>query len=245
MKKMYIEIKTLIKPINLLIGIILGIFIVNKYGLNIFQSWKFEFNAVAIEYLKVIFSMPTVILILFATFFSRFQSAIDYFIRNMRFKYMDVDVRTQQAKDMASDDATSSDANQIEEVRLSKQDVQTIANRVDNLRTENESKQQTIDGLKDLVIELVNRSEFFEFKYLDKMLVLNTKYVLKDLNRFAPITKDSLIRNIFVPEVVKDRVGEQFAIHNALLINGLIEEDGSVVTVSEKGKRYLKFVGLI
>lgn len=59
------------------------------------------------------------------------------------------------------------------------------------------------------------------------------------------MSRDSLIRSIFVPLSVLDKFSEQLAIHSALLVNGLIEEDGSIVKVSEKGVRYLKFIGLI
>ena len=237
--------KSYIKLINLFIGMLIGGFIVNRYGLNLFQEWKMEYNPIAIEYLKVFLGWPAVVLLLLAIFFSRFYSAIDYFIRNMKVKYKDVEATSQQAKNIMPDGTRTTDENEAEVVSLSRQDVQVIAENINTLHADNQTKQQTIDALRDLVFQLANRSEIFEFKYLNGLLVLNTKIVLRDLYNIGPMSRDSLIRSIFVPASVIDKLSEQLAIHSALLVNGLIEEEGSIVKVSEKGERYLKFIGLI
>lgn len=234
-----------IKPFNLLIGIFIGIIVVNKYGLNLFQNWQFEYNAVVVEYLKVLLGLPAVVLLVFLIFFSRFYSAIDYFIRNMKVKYKDVEASSQQAVNRSSDGTQVTEENQAEVVNLSKQDVQEIAESIQNLQTDNTNKQQTIDTLRELVGQLANRSEIFEFKYLNSILVLNSKVVLRDLNSIGQMSREVFIHNIFVPSNVADKYSEQLAIHNVLLVNGLIEENGSIVQVSEKGIRYLKFIGLI
>ncbi len=234
-----------IKTINLVAGVLIGAFFVNKYVLNFLQNWRFEYNQVAVEYLKIFLGWPAVVLLLLSIFFSKFYSAIDYFIRNMRVKYKDVEATSQQAKNIMPDGTQTSEANEAEVISLSKQDVQTIAEEINTIQTENQTKQQTIDALRELVIQLANRSEFFEFTYLNGLLVLNTKIVLRDLYNIGPMSRDSLIRSIFVPLSVLDKFSEQLAIHSALLVNGLIEEDGSIVKVSEKGVRYLKFIGLI
>lgn len=237
--------KSYIKPINILVGMLIGGFIVNRYGLNLFQNWRMEYNAVVVEYLKVLLGWPAVALLILFIFFSKFYSAIDYFIRNMKVKYKDVEATSQQAKNIMPDGTQTTEENEAEVVSLSKQDVQSIAEGIENLQTDNTTKQQTIDALRDLVFQLANRSELFEFKYLNNLLVLNTKIVLRDLYSIGPMSRDSFIRSIFVPASVIDKFSEQLAIHSALLVNGLIEEEGSIVKVSEKGERYLKFIGLI
>lgn len=237
--------KSFVKSINLLIGVLMGASIVNRYGLNLLKEWRLEYNSIAIEYLKVFLGWPTVVLLILSIFFSKFYSAIDYFIRNMKVKYKDVEATSQQAKNIMPDGTQTSEANEAETVKLSKQDVQAIAEGIENLQTENKTKQQTIDALHDLVAQLANRSEFFEFKYLNGFLVLNTKIVLRDLYNIGPMSRDSFIISMFVPASVIDKLSEQLAIHSALLVNGLIEEEGSIVKVSEKGERYLKFIGLI
>lgn len=234
-----------IKPFNLLIGIFIGIIVVNKYGLNLFQNWQFEYNAVVVEYLKVLLGLPAVILFVLLIFFSKFHSAIDYFIRNMKVKYKDVEASSQQAVSSSSDGTQVTEENQAEVVNLSKQDVQEIAESIQNLQSDNTNKQQTIETLRELVVQLANRSEIFEFKYLNSILVLNSKIVLRDLFNIGQMSRDVFVRNIFVPSNVTDKYSEQLAIHNVLLVNGLIEENGSLIQVSEKGIRYLKFIGLI
>lgn len=237
--------KSFVKFINLLIGVLIGASIVNRYGLNLLKEWRLEYNSIVTEYLKVLLGWPAVVLLILSIFFSKFYSAIDYFIRNMKVKYKDVEATSQQAKNIIPDGTQASEANEAETVKLSKQDVQAIAEGIENLQTENKTKQQTIDALRDLVVQLANRSEFFEFKYLNGFLVLNTKIVLRDFYNIGPMSRDSFIRSIFVPASVIDKLSEQLAIHSALLVNGLIEENGSLIKVSEKGVRYLKFIGLI
>ena len=237
--------KSYIRLINLLIGIAIGAFIVNRYRLNLLQGWRLEYNAITVEYLKILLGWPAVVLLILSVFFSKFHSAIDYFIRNMKIKYKDVEATSQQAKNIFPDGTQITEVNEAEIVKLSKQDVQMIAENINNLQTDNTTKQQTIDSLRELVMQLANRSEIFEFKYLNGILVFNTKIVLRDLYNIGPMSRESFIRNIFVASSVTDKFLEQLAIHSALLVNGLIEEHGSIIQVSEKGKRYLLFIGLI
>jgi len=239
---------TFVKPINLLIGVLIGSFIVNRYGMEFLRGWKFEYNTVAIEYLRIFLGMPAVVLIVLLVFFSKFYSSIDYFIRNMRVKYKDVEATSQQAKNIQPDGPQTTEANEAEVVSLSKQDVQVIAEEINNIRTDNQTKQQAISELRELVVQLANRSEFFEFMYLNNILVISTKSALLSLYTNGPQSKALFIenvKNIFIPPMVLDKETEKLAIHNALLVNGLIEETGALIKVSEKGERYLKFIGLI
>lgn len=146
-----------IKTINLVAGVLIGAFFVNKYVLNFLQNWRFEYNQVAVEYLKIFLGWPAVVLLLLSIFFSKFYSPIDYFIRNMRVKYKDVEATSQQAKNIMPDGTQTSEANEAEVISLSKQDVQTIAEEINTIQTENQTKQQTIDALRELVIQLANR----------------------------------------------------------------------------------------
>jgi len=240
--------KSYIKPINILAGVLLGVILVNKYSLNVFQNWRFEYNQVAIEYLKIFLGWPAVVLLILSVFFTKFYTAIDYFIRNMRVKYKDVEATSQQAKNIQPDGSQTTEANEAEVISLSKQDAQSIAEGIENLQTDNKTKQQTIDTLRNLVFQLANRSEFFEFMYLNTLLVISTKSALLSLYTNGPQSKALFIenvKNIFIPPMVLDKETEKLAIHNALLVNGLIEEIGSLLKVSEKGERYLKFIGLI
>ncbi len=237
--------KLYIKPINIITGILIGAVLVNKFGLNFVQSWHSAYNEIAVEYLKVFLGWPSIVLLILVVFFSKFYSAIDYFIRNMRVKYKNVEATSQQVKNIFPSDNYSSEEQEAEVIKLSRQDVQSIVENIERLQTTKIKQQETIKKLKELVIQLANRAEVFEFNYLNYILVPNTKHVLRDLYRIGKMSKDSFIHQIFVPATVTDKYSEQLAIHNALLVNGLIVESGLLIQVSEKGERYLKFTGLI
>lgn len=225
---------------------IIGVLIVNKSGWNLLKSWQVEYNTIVIDYLKVFFAWPTIVLIIITTFFIKFNSAIDYFIRNLKVKYKGVEASSQQAKNLLPDETQTTEEKEERGVQLSKQDAQVIIKKIDDLETKITSKQKQLETLRGLSLKLFERAEFFEFKYLNSILVLNTKAVLRDLyNKNEPMTRELFIRSIIVPATVIDKLSEQLAIHNALLVNGLIEEKDSILIVTEKGVRYLKFAGFI
>ena len=184
--KLLVQIFGLIKPINFFLGLSLGIFFINKFGLNVIHYWRLEYNSVAVEYLKILLGLPAVFYIFLYFFFTRFYSAVDFFIRNLRIKYKDIEASSQQAKNLFPEESQSLDKKEIETVKLSKQDAQEIAAGIENLKNENQSNQKQIGELQNVVAQLANRSEFFEFKYLNTVLVFNTKIVLRDLYKIGP-----------------------------------------------------------
>lgn len=231
--------------IYFLVGTLLGLTLVNKYGWGYLQNWRAEYNDYVTNYLRILFSFPAVLLIVMFVFFSKFFSAIDYFIRNMKVKYKDVEASSQQGNTYPADNPFPNNEDDLKSVNLSSQDSQEIAESIEQLQNDNSTKDQEIIELRNLVTQLAGRSEFFEFKYLNEVLVLNTKFALKNLYLIGPISRDSFIRDTIVSTAVVDKYSEQLAIHSALLVNGLIEESGSLIKTSEKGERYLKFIGLI
>lgn len=218
------------------IGLFLGIFFANKL--------KIENHSLLIEYLKIFISLPAVILLIFLLFITKFSSAIDYFIRNAVIKYGGAEVRSQQVKNISSDEKYTSEKSEKDIIKLSKQDALAISEGINEIENTKKNQQQTINQLHDLIKKLASRSEFFEFKYLSKFLVPNTQLVLRDLITNPPITKDLLINKISVSKTIADPKCEQIAIYDALLTNGLIIENNSIITVSKKGYRFLKFIGL-
>jgi len=205
---------------------------------------RVEYNTILVEYLKVFLTLPVVILIIVVMFCIKFSSAIDFFIRNLKLKYKDLEATSQQVKDFQPDSSPNHDL-ENEIIKLSKQDVQEIASGIENLQNSNQTNLQRIDQLQQLVTQLANRSENFEFMYLNRILVVNTKIVLMNLFKVGSLAKEMFIINIFVPSTLPDPQAEKIAIFNALLVNGLIYENGSIVSVSEKGIRYLKFINFI
>lgn len=245
MKKKLIDwIKLYFKPVNFFVGLFIGAVLINKFGFNLLKSWQIEYNAIAIDFLKIFLGWPSVVLIIFATFSCKFRSAIDYLIRHLWVKYKDFEARTQEEKNLLPNESTTIEKTK-KEARFSKEDVQNIAKSVEDLQEKNTSLKQLAESLRQLALQLVERSEFFEFKYINSYLVLNTKSALLSLYNSGSCERDYFKLNIFVPTTIIDKFSERLAIFNALLTNGLIEENGSVIKVSEKGIRYLKFIDLI
>lgn len=244
MKKIIEWLKINLKPINFLIGIIIGALIVNKFGWNILRFWKIEYNSIATDYLKILLGWPVVVLIILIIFFFKFSLAFDHFIRHFWFKYKDFEGGSQQDKIPALSDTPSAQKSEKEMIKLSKQDAQNIIKEHEELQTKTTKQEKIINDLRNLVLQFADRSEFFEFKSLSSYLVLSTKLALLHLNNNGPFTKDFFIQSIIVPPSVIDKLSEKFAIHNALLVNGLIEEKNGLQIITEKGKRYLKFAGL-
>ncbi|PIR92433.1 hypothetical protein COU01_01700 [Candidatus Falkowbacteria bacterium CG10_big_fil_rev_8_21_14_0_10_44_15] len=244
MKKIIEWLKLNLKPMNFFIGMIIGAVIVNKFGWNFLKFWKIEYNSIITKYLKILLGWPSVVLIIFATFSCKFRSAIDYLIRHLWIKYKDFEARTQEEKNLLPNESTTIGKTK-KEAKFSKEDVQNIAKSVEDLQKKNTSLKQLAESLRQLALQLVERSEFFEFKYINSYLVPNTRWALLSLYNSGSYDRDYYKLNIFVPTTIIDKFSERLAIFNALLTNGLIEENGSVIKVSEKGIRYLKFTGLI
>lgn len=227
-----------IKSVRFLSGLLIGLLTVRIFSVS---ADILKYDSYKIEYLKILFSWPVIVLIITLTFFSKFYSAIDYFIRNLKVTYKNIEATSQQVKDISS----KNEENDEEMVKLSKQDAQEIAEGIQSLQNERDNSQNIVQSLQQLVQTLATRSEFFEFMYLDKILVFNTKIALRDLRNFGSITKEMFISQINIPQEIPNISLEKIAIFNALLINGLINENGSLVNVSEKGERFLNFEKLV
>lgn len=243
LSKLIVLITKYIKILNFVLGIFAGIFIINKYGWNFILNWKIEYNQIFIDYLKILLNYPSAILIVLIVLFTKFNSSIDYFIRNLVIKIKDTQISTQQTNNFPIETQTPKAVD--EAVVLSKQDAQEIAGNIERLQNDNITQKKQIEELQGYVLQLANRSEYFEFQYLNYFLVFNTKLNLKDLYLKGVITKGLFIQNIFIPSTVVDKIAEKLAIHNALLTNGLIDDDQSTVKVSDKGLRYLKSINLV
>ena len=164
-----------------ILGLILGIFVINKFGWNFIQNWKLEYHQIVVEYLKIFLNYPAVLLIVSIIFFTKFSTSIDYFIRNLRIKYKEFEAFSQQAKNISPDESLNPDALGSDLLSLSKQDAQEIAAGIENLKNDSQTKQGKIDELQEVVTLLANRAEYFEFIYLNSVLIENTKLVLRDL----------------------------------------------------------------
>ena len=93
--------------------------------------------------------------------------------------------------------------------------------------------------------EATERVENFEFAYLNLALVLNTKFALMwfFIQSNHSSTKENFLNSyILSPEITNPTI-EKESIFNALLVNQLIEHENGLYRITEKGKRFLRFLG--
>ena len=91
----------------------------------------------------------------------------------------------------------------------------------------------------------LTEKESYEFKYLSLFLVFNTRRALlwfyKSSNNSS--TKNNFTNSYDLPPQIDNPEVEKEAIFNALLTNQLLEQKDSLFCVTEKGKRFLKYLG--
>ena len=205
-----------------------------------YKLWRIEYNQVLIEYLQVFLSFPSVILIIFLIFIDKFSGAIDYFIRNMKVKYRDIEASSQQTTNFNAAKGVNAPTTKSN----SSTNTELIEKEFEKLKFTSDSKQKEIEQLKKWVVFLLNRSEFFEFQYLNQFLAEHTKIALLFLNQEKRVTKELFMQKIYVPENISDKNLERAAVLNALITNELVQEKNSVISISEKGEKYLDFIGV-
>lgn len=221
-----------------MIGMALGVALcVTTNTLN--WHWQQSYNAVAIEYLKVLLTFPTVLLILVFLFFIKFSSAIDFLIRNLRVRYGEVEASASQRESKEYGKGYG------ETIQLSTQDAQAIAASIKDAEQLNIDQTDEISKLKEIISSLANRAEVYEFAFLNYFLVPNTKASLKGLHGDNTITKNDFLSRIPSNPTSTDQLAEKNAIYSALIENDLIKYDSGMVSVTDKGRRYLKVNNLI
>jgi len=199
------------------------------------------------EYFKAILSWPVAILILSLIFIFRFSEEIKEFLKHARFfKAGPVEIESQAeiAKVAKSKKHTRRINQDLQHrgVTLNEEQIKQLETEFTKLTEESSAKDREIKNKEQLINYLIYRSELYEFLYLSLFLVQNSKFVLLWFYSQVGATKELFALN-FQSSIVSPL--EREAIFNALLNNGLIELSGLSYKISEKGIRFLRFVGLI
>lgn len=96
---------------------------------------------------------------------------------------------------------------------------------------------------KEKIENLLVRAEFFEFSYFNLFFVYNTKQALIWFYGNSQSTKDNFVESFALPQQVINQKAEKETIFNILLANALLEQNGILFFTSEKGKRFLQYLG--
>ncbi len=99
--------------------------------------------------------------------------------------------------------------------------------------------------VRELIHSIFTIKEQYEFAYLNLYLVANAKHALRTLFDLGSVTKELLVSSISLPPDLAEQSQQKEVIFNALLSHHLIEIDEGLYQTSEKGKRFLEFVGLL
>lgn len=201
------------------------------------------------EILEVIFSWPVIFLVIFLIFVWKFKESIKLFLENIAsIKVGPFEANQRQGK-ITEEKIEEKITENLQEqgITLTKEQLQELDNLFNNLSKEKESKDIEIANQDQAIKYLAEKAELYEFAYLSLYLVHNSKLSLRWFY-YQPTnssTKENFILQFVLPPQIINPLGEKEAIFNALLVNGLIEQNEALFKVSEKGIRFLKHIKFI
>jgi hypothetical protein len=198
-------------------------------------------NQIILEYLRVILSWPLLTFILLIIFLFKFANSIKVFLENLRSLKAGPFEFSQQQKPPEEINKKIEDKLEESGITLTKEQLKQIEETFETLSKEKQNKEFQISKQGEVIRYLAERAELYEFLYLNLYLVYNSKIALFWF--VNPSTKDNFIYSFPLPPQIVNQTAEKEAIFTVLLSNGLIEQDGLLFKISEKGKRFLKFLG--
>lgn len=192
-----------------------------------------------VEIIKAV-AWPVTILTLFLIFFSKFRSAFDYFLRNIRtVNFPGGSVETQD-KSTGSGESPKEDKEGA--ITLTQEQTEYLESYIKKLQDDHSLvSQQT----QDLQAELANAYIYtyaWKFEYLKLFYVPKTKNVLLWFANNSPQTRENYNRNwqILIPLITERNI-----IIDVLLQYGMIENNGINLKITTQGYSFLQYIGLI
>lgn len=200
------------------------------------------------EFLRVILSWPVVILVLCLIFFRKFSEQISSFLKNVStVKWGTFEAQRQEGKLTEDVVAKTSADLAAQGINLSQEQWGQIENLVSELTTTRDQQGITIEKYQEALKATFERAENYEFAFLNLSLVSNTKFALlwflSQPNKSS--TKLNFSFNFQLPPQIINQTAEKEAIFNALLVNVLLTQNGEVFSISEKGEKFLRHIGMI
>ncbi len=171
-----------------------------------------------INLLGILFSLPTVVLIIAISFFTRFHEAIESFLKNVGSMKFPGGFEFQR---------------QSQPLPATENETKVLIDKTDNKKSSDVEKQNT---------ELINSVKYWKFSYLNQFFVLQTKNVLFWFSKNAPQSKQSF-EMIWAP-YIPDK-NQQNLILSVLLQNGMVKEKDGLIQITEEGLSFLQFTGHI
>lgn len=208
-----------------------------------------EIIEIVLDCISILLSWPTTFLVVSLIFILIFKESIKLFLENVASikigPFETSQRQTKEPEEKIEDQITEN--LQEQGIILNKDQIQQIDEAFSNLSKEKETKEQESANKDQIIKYFIEKSELYEFAYLSLYLVTNSKHALlwfynQTLNSS---TKDNFIAQFIIPPQIINPAAERESIFNALLINGLLEQNGILFKVSEKGMKYLKYLKFI
>lgn len=199
-------------------------------------------------FLATVLSWPVAVLILGLVFFLRFSSQISAFLENISsVKWGSFEAQRQQDK-ITEDVAAKTEVDLAAQgITLTNEQWEQITNLVNELSTNQNQQNTTIQQYQEALKATFERAENFEFAYLNLALVFNSKRALlwfaAQQNKCS--TKPNFMLVYQLPPQVPNHFAEKEAIFNILLTTGLITQNGDLFTISDKGEKFLRHIGFL
>jgi hypothetical protein len=243
--KKYSQIEWLITYLFLLI-----IFIKRSLILNIIFNINVDGWKLIKSYLETFLSWPVIVLIISLMFIVKFSDSIKIFIENIKsFKVGPVET-SQNQRTSTPQDIEREVVENLEEkgITFTQEQLGNIEQHIDNLSNQVQVATTESQNKDEMIKYLAERAELFEFAYLNYYLVFNTKQTLLWFNNIPlkTSTKENFLYGCFLQIQVPNIIAEKEAIFSTLLVNNLLQiTDQQTYKITEKGERFLKYVGLL
>ncbi len=208
--------------------------------INVINSidWK-----LLLEYLKVILSLPVVILVIGLISMKRFEDSISKFLKNThRIKAGSFEAEAKYSEQPQPSDIDSEVRNSLHErgITLDQAQAKLLEDEFNRLIEDNSNKSQKISDQDNYIEWITARAVQYEFKYLELFLVFRSKFALFMLRKDAMQKNDFF--NAINTEILPDPNREKLAVFDALWENELITLSGDLICITDKGERFLAFL---
>lgn len=210
-----------------------------------------EILEIILKYLRTFLSWPVVSLVVFLIFIWKFKESIKLFLENLAsIKVGPFEASQRRGRGKITEEKIEKEITenlQEQGITLNDEQLKQLDDLFSNLSKEKESKEVEVANQSEIIKYLAERAELYEFAYLSLYLVHDSKRALLWFNSqpSSSSTKENFTAQFVLLSQIINPFAEKEAIFNALLVNSLVEQNGALFKISEKGVRFLRYIKFI
>jgi hypothetical protein len=194
-----------------------------------------------------VFSWPTAVIVLGMVFMVLFREVIGLFLGRLgRVRVGPFEAYRQQPETETFAEHFAETLTE-EDQPISDEELDEIEQMITHLAQTNTHHATELAKQREAVSYLRERADFFELQYLSLYLVQNSRAALlwfySQPERAS--TREYFFTQFDPPTAVPDLAREKEIIFNVLLVQGLLDQQGAVLRLAEKGVRLLRHIKLI